>query len=460
MASESLVNLFHSQREYFSSGATRSWEFRDSQLNKLEQLLIAREADIYAALKSDLGKPWQEAFLSEIAVLIDEIRYTRKRLKKWMRPKRVKTPTALWPATSHIYAEPKGVALIIAPWNYPFLLAMSPLVGAIAAGCCAVVKPSEHAPRTASILRDLVKQLFDPKHVAVVEGGVPETQDLLKLKFDHFFFTGSPQVGRIVARAAAEHLVSATLELGGKNPTIVTAKADLSLAAKRIVWGKGINAGQTCLAPDTIYVEASVKDGLLKRLAAEIKNFYGENTQSSADYGRIINSTHMVRLETLLASGTVVAGGQHDNESRFFAPTLLTDVKPNSSIMREEIFGPILPVLEYHKLSDVFSWLRDAEKPLAAYFFSESSEEQERFVNEVSFGGGCINDTVLHFGNPNLPFGGVGQSGLGAYHGKLSFDVFTHSKPIVSKSKYLDSSVRYPPYTDFKMKLLRRLFGV
>lgn len=464
MASEISTNPFAARlsahREFFNLGSTRDWRFRDAQLAELQKLILEREDDIYLALKNDLGKPRQEAFLSEIAILIAEIKFTRKNLRKWMTPKKVPTPLTLQPAKSRIHYEPKGVVLIISPWNYPFLLAISPLVGAIAAGCCAVVKPSELAPETGTVVEGILKHLFEPNYISFVEGGVHQTQNLLALKFDHIFFTGSPTVGRIIAKAAAEHLTSTTLELGGKNPTIVSANSDLDLAARRIIWGKTVNAGQTCLAPDTVFVEASVKKALVEKMQAQIKIFFGDMPEQSADFGRIVNRGHTERLKRLLSSGTVVAGGETNENSNFVAPTLLTQVKPNAEIMTEEIFGPVLPLLEYYSLDDLLKWLNTKSKPLAAYLFSESKDEQRKFLTELAFGGGCINDTVMHFANPHLPFGGVGESGSGAYHGKLSFDVFTHAKPIVTRSKRFNSSVRYPPYTDLKWRMVRRLFGL
>lgn len=456
MASESLVSLLNSQREFFLSGGTRTWEFRDLQLSQLARLILEREDDIYAALKADLGKPNQEAYVTEIAVLLSEIKETRKKFRKWMKPQSVSTPLSLFPAKSQLRPEPKGVALIIAPWNYPLLLALSPLIGAIAAGCCAVVKPSELTPRTSLLIQEMAKHLFDPNYIAVVEGGVPETQALLSLKFDHIFFTGSPAVGKIVAKAAAENLISTTLELGGKNPTIVTAQADLELAAKRIIWGKTLNAGQTCLAPDTVYVEASVKIELLQNMSRQIQLFFGEKPNASRDFGRIVNEKHVARLEALMSGGKVVAGGQVDKVQNYVAPTILTEVQANSALMQEEVFGPLLPVLPYGSLPELFSWLKRNDKPLAAYFFSNSSAEQRYFLNELSFGGACINDTILHFANSNMPFGGIGNSGHGAYHGKYSFDAFTHYKPVLIKSRFFDFAFRYPPYTAFKFKMLKR----
>ncbi len=456
MTSESLVSLLNSQREFFLSGGTRTWEYRDLQLSQLDRLIREREDDIYAALHADLGKPVQETFVTEIAVLLSEIKRVRKSFRKWMRPSTVSTPLSLWPAKSQLVPEPRGVVLIIAPWNYPLQLALAPLIGAIAAGCCAVVKPSELTPRTSSLIQEMLHNLFDPNYVAVIEGGIRETQSLLALKFDHIFFTGSPSVGKIVAKAAAENLISTTLELGGKNPTIVTAQADLELAAKRIIWGKTLNAGQTCLAPDTVYVEASVKVELLQNMSRQIRLFYGEKPNASRDFGRIVNEKHVARLEALMANGRVVAGGEVDKVENYVAPTLLTEVQANSPLMQEEVFGPLLPVLPYGSLKELLSWLKRNDRPLAAYLFSDSKAEQRYFIEQLSFGGGCINDTVLHFTNPNLPFGGVGNSGLGAYHGKFSFDAFTHYKPIVTKSKFFDLAIRYPPYTDFKFKLLKR----
>ncbi|MES2964409.1 MAG: aldehyde dehydrogenase [Bdellovibrionota bacterium] len=456
------VALLEAQRRFFAAGHTRSLKFRDRQLEFLENLVLSNERKISEALRDDLGKPEQESFVTEIAMVLSEIRHARKNLKKWMAARRVSTSLVLFPATSRIYREPVGVALVIAPWNYPFMLALSPLIGAIAAGCCAILKPSEVSSKTSKLLHELLTSAFPPDFVTVVEGGVPETTALLNLRFDHIFFTGSTAVGRIVALAAANHLTPTTLELGGKSPAIVCADADLEVAARRIVWGRFMNGGQTCVAPDYLYVNETIAEKFLSRMRHHLQEFYGKNPALSCDYARIVSHSHFDRLERILeksaAKSEVDIGGAHDRSSKYIAPTILKNVDWTSPSMQDEIFGPILPVMTYSRIDDVFTKLATTEKPLAAYIFTENKFVQDKFIELVPFGGGCINDTVSHLGSANLPFGGVGGSGYGSYHGEKSFLAFTHEKSVLKKSRRLDLSVRYPPYKPWKMKFLRLLF--
>lgn len=450
--------LLQSQRAYFAGGATRPLGFRLEQLERLEKALLDHQTALLNALRTTLGKSATEAFTTEVAVLLEEIHFCRKNLKRWMRPRRVRTPLFLWPGSSWILSEPVGVALIIGPWNYPVQLVLGPLIAAIAAGCCAVIKPSELTPAVTEILDRLIAQTFPKQYVCLVTGGVEETSRLLEQRFDHVFFTGSTRVGRIVYQAAAKHLTPVTLELGGKSPAIVCADADISLAARRIAWGKFLNAGQTCVAPDYVYVHQSVRPRFLNELQKTIQGFFGADARNSESYGRIVNDQHFDRLAKLVDPAKVAMGAQQDRAARYFAPTVLQEVDWKDAVMQEEIFGPILPVLDFTDLDAVLSRLSALDKPLAAYFFSSSPAQQEKFLARYAFGGGCINDTVLHLSSARLPFGGAGSSGLGAYHGESGFQTFSHRKSVLKKSRFFDLAVRYPPYSDAKLAKIRRLF--
>lgn len=447
-------------RDYHESGKTKSLQSRLDSLNRMEQMIRENTDQICQALFEDLRKPKQEALISEVAVTLEEITVARKNLKKWMRPKSAKTPLALWPAKSRIFSEPLGVVLVMGPWNYPFQLVFAPIVGAIAAGNCAMIKPSELTPKTSQLIERLVREYFSPQLLRVVLGGIPETTELLNLKFDHIFFTGSTPVGKIVMQAAAKNLVPVTLELGGKSPVIVCEDADLDLAARRIVWGKFYNAGQTCVAPDYLYVHESVADLLTDKIKTSIRSQFGDQASESPDLARIVNSRNTERLAALIDKSKVVCGGSFDVQSNYFEPTLMKNVSWDDKVMGEEIFGPILPILTFKDLSHLFALIRSKPKPLAAYFFSSSKEKQKAFVSDLSFGGGCINDLVVHLGNPFLPFGGVGDSGMGHYHGEDSFKTFSHSKSVMIRYGFLDLSARYAPYSDWKLKLFRLLFRV
>lgn len=444
-------------RATFRSGVTRSYEWRMRQIGRLRALLTERQDDLLAALEADLGKSRFEGFMAEIAITLNEIDHTRRHLRRWMRPERVRAPIALQPARCRVVREPLGVALIIAPWNYPVQLALAPLVGALAAGNCAVVKPSEVSANTSRVLADLVPRYLDPDAVAVVEGGVPETTALLEQRFDHIFYTGNGRVGRIVMAAAAKHLTPVTLELGGKSPTIVDRTADLAVAARRIVWGKFFNAGQTCVAPDYVLADRAIHDALLSNLVAAVRQFYGDDPKQSRDYARIINERHVDRLEKLLSSGAIVCGGEVDRDARYIAPTILRDVALDSPVMADEIFGPILPVIAYDAIDDALAIVTGRDKPLALYVFTEDRAVADRVLRETSSGGACVNDVVAHLSVPDLPFGGVGESGMGAYHGRATFETFSHRKSVLDKSSRLDVPLRYPPYDDTKERWLRRL---
>jgi len=435
------------QRTFFATGQTKDYNFRVAQLNKLTQLIKEHEQLILDAVYADLRKPAIEAFGSEVLVTLSEIKFVLKHLKTWMKPNKVGTPINLFPSSSYIYTEPLGVVLIVAPWNYPFALTIQPLIGAIAAGNCAILKPSEHTPHTSQAIAKIINDNFDPNFIIAIEGGIETNQALLAEKFDHIFFTGGTAIGKIVMEAAAKHLTPVTLELGGKSPCIVDETCDLEITAKRIVWGKFYNAGQTCVAPDYLLVQKNVKSTLVEKLVTHVKAFFGENPQKSPDLARIVNDRQFDRLVGLLDEGKVLVGGNSDKSDRFIAPTLIEAVSPNSKIMAEEIFGPILPILEYDQLSEAIAFVNAHPKPLALYFFSSNKQNQERIIQETSYGGGCFNDIIMHLGNPELPFGGVGHSGMGSYHGKASFDTFSHRKSVLKNSFRFDLKWRYPPYT-------------
>lgn len=436
------------QRNFFYSGMTKDVEFRLDMLERLKKAILLKEEEIYEALQKDLGKSQFEAHVTEVGFVLSSISFMMKHVKEWMEPEFVKTPAHLQPAKSFIVQEPYGSVLIIGPFNYPFQLVMDPLVGAIAAGNCAVVKPSEAAVHTAKIVKDILTEIYPRDFVQVVEGGVEETSALIHAPFDYIFFTGSATVGKIVMKAAAERLTPVTLELGGKSPAIVDQTANVKRAAERIVWGKFVNNGQTCVAPDYVLVHETVKKKLLKEIINCIQDFYGEDSMDSPDYGRIVNGKHFDRLIEMLnkEKGNIIFGGKSNRDELYISPTLLDGVSWDGPAMEEEIFGPILPMVSYQNYGEVIHRIRQMPKPLAAYLFSENEQAQEYFLENLSFGGGCINDTISHVGNIHLPFGGVGASGMNAYHGKASFDLFTHSKSILKKSTKLPVRLGYPPY--------------
>jgi len=445
-------------RAHFETGATKSLSWRLSQLDALEHLLMEREQDILDALRADLGKPATEAFGSEIGLPLSELRLTRKKLASWMKPERVRTSFLAMPGRSYIYKEPLGVTLIIAPWNYPFQLVVLPLIGAIAAGNCAVVKPSEISPNVSALLAKWVPKYLDPKAVQVVEGGVPETTALLREKWDHIFYTGNGTVGRIVMEAASKYLTPVTLELGGKSPCIVDESADLDMAAKRIVYGKFFNAGQTCVAPDYVLVHDHVHDALVNRMVSTIREFYGDDPKQSPDFARIVNERHHARLTRLLANTDVVTGGEADLSDRYIAPTILRNVSEDDPVMQEEIFGPILPVISVPSVESAIGFVNRHEKPLALYVFAGDEAAQDRVLSGTSAGGTVLNHVWLHVGVPELPFGGVGESGMGAYHGRQSFETFSHKRSVLKKPTLPDPPILFPPYSARKLRWLKKLF--
>lgn len=450
---------FYDSKAFFNTQQTKDISFRKEQLKKLSKAIKSYESDILEALYTDLGKNKVEAYATEIGITLKSIKNARKELKNWTKTKNVDTPLYLFPTKSYIKKEPYGTVLIIAPFNYPFQLVFEPLIGAIAAGNTAIIKPSELTPNVARVIKRLINETFDANYIEVIEGGIEEMQTLIHLPFDYVFFTGSENVGKIVYQAASENLVPVTLEMGGKSPVIVDETANIKVASERICFGKFTNAGQTCVAPDYILVHESVKDDLITALSKTLREFYGQNIQQSPDYGRIVNLKHYHRLTSLLNSAqmNIVFGGHSDEDERYIEPTLLDHVTNDSAIMQEEIFGPILPILTYQSLDEAIAFIHQRPKPLSLYLFSEDENATQRVINELSFGGGAINDTLMHLANPKLPFGGVGASGMGRYHGKYSFDTFTHEKSYIFKSTRLESGVHLPPYKG-KFKYIKAFF--
>jgi aldehyde dehydrogenase (NAD+) len=452
----SISQLVQNQRNFFNSGQTKSYEFRLAQLTALRQAVMEHEAEIIAALQADLGKPMMEAYGSEFSLIKSELDIAIRNLQRWMQPKRVKPSAAQLPSQAQIIPEPLGVVLIIAPWNYPFQLLLAPAIGAIAAGNCVLLKPSEIAAHTSRLVANLIGKLFDPSFVAVAEGGVEVSQAVLQERFDHICYTGSGAIAKIVMQAAAQHLTPVTLELGGKSPCIVDTDIDLACTARRIVWGKCYNAGQTCVAPDYLLVNRNIKAQLIEAMRSTIQDFFGDNPANSPDYARIISDRHFTRLTQLMnagtgagtGAGTIVIGGETDSATRYIAPTVIDHVSAEAAVMQDEIFGPILPVLEYGEMSEAIAFINARPKPLALYLFSNSKDLQNQVLQTTSSGSVCINDTIMQIASENMPFGGVGESGMGCYRGKYSFETFSHYKSVLSRPFWLDVNVRYAPYAD------------
>ena len=451
-----IQELTAAQRAFFRTGATLDLSFRKRALDKLEEAIRAREGELLSALRADLGKSDTEGYLCEVGLALSELSFIKRRFARWARDRRVSTPLALFPARSLTLREPYGVVLVMSPWNYPLLLTLDPLIGAIAAGNCCVVKPSAYAPAASTVLRDLIAACFPPEYVAVVEGGRAENQALLDQRFDYIFFTGGVEVGRQVMEKAAKHLTPVTLELGGKSPCVVDATARLDLAAKRITFGKLLNCGQTCVAPDYLLVDRQVKDELLSRVGYWMERMYGRDPLDNDGYVHMVNRKHFDRVCALIDPAKVVYGGGSDPDALRIQPTILDGVSPDDPVMGEEIFGPLLPVLEFEDVRQAEDFILDRPRPLALYLFSEDKAVQRRFIRHIPFGGGCVNDTIMHLANPRLPFGGVGNSGMGSYHGRQSFETFSHTKSLVQSSSRLDLPVRYAPYTATQDKLIRR----
>ncbi len=452
-ASATLARL----RNNYDSSRTRPLSWRRQQLARLRTMLVEQEADFVDALQQDLSKCLTEAWCTEIGVLINEIAHVSRHLERWLKPERVRTPLVAWPGRAEILREPLGVVLIISPWNYPLYLALCPLIGALAAGNCAMIKPSEHAAATAHALARWIPEYLDAESIAVMQGGPEATQALLAERFDQIFYTGGAGVGRIVLEAAAKHLTPVTLELGGKSPCLVAADANLEVTARRIVWSKFLNAGQTCVAPDYVLVEESLEAKLLDAIVGQIATFYGDDPRQSSDYGRIINDQHHQRLMAFLGDGEIVVGGQCDAETRYLAPTILTNIAPDAPVLQEEIFGPVLPVLRVRNMKAAIDFVNARPRPLTLYAFTRDSQTARQIVTRTQSGSVCINDGVLQLAVPGLPFGGIGPSGMGAYHGRYSLETFSHRKAVLTRSTWLDLALRYPPYTASKLRWLRRL---
>lgn len=452
-----IPKLVSNQKAYFSTGETKSLSFRKSKLLQLKAELIKQEQAIIDALSKDLKKPVFESVLSETGIVLAELDLTLKKLYSWSKPKQIRPSLLNFPSTDKLYYEPYGTVLVIAPWNYPYHLSLLPVIGAIAAGNTVVLKPSELASNTAKVIEDILKAVFNEEFVDVVQGDASIAQELLKQKWDYIFFTGSVTVGKIVAKAAAEHLTPTTLELGGKNPCIIDETANIKLAAKRIVWGKFLNAGQTCIAPDYIIIHKSVKQPFIESLLKEIEASYSNHPKESSDFPRIINAHHYTRLVNMLKNESILIGGETNKDDLYIAPTVIDEPSQNSEVMKDEIFGPILPVLSYQNETDIKNIIHQYNKPLSLYVFSTNKSFAKKIITDFSFGGGTINDTLIHFANPRLPFGGVGSSGIGAYHGKHTFYTFSHKKPVVKRGNWIDIPLRYPPYKG-KNKLLKFFF--
>ncbi|MBZ9536162.1 aldehyde dehydrogenase [Cytobacillus oceanisediminis] len=445
-------------KSFFSTQATLPLAFRIEQLEKLRNAIVEKEQILLKALQKDLGKHPFESYASEIGFVLQSIRHTIKHLKKWMKPKKVRSTWSLFPSKGEILNEPYGTVLIIGPFNYPFQLLIEPLIGAIAAGNCAILKPSELVPTVSAVVTEMINTTFEPAYISSVEGGVETNQALIHANFDYIFFTGSTKVGKIVMEAAAQHLTPVTLELGGKSPVIIDETANLTIAAKRIIWGKTLNAGQTCVAPDYIMVHESVKESFIVEMKKTLVNYFGETIEDKEDFGRIVSERHFLRLREMLEVDrkAILFGGKSNRDTRFIEPTIL-DATWDSATMQEEIFGPVLPILTYKELEEAIESIRKLDKPLALYLFTNNQETETKVLRAISSGGVCINDVLTHIVPPNLPFGGVGASGMGAYHGEYSFTTFSHQKSILRKSTRVDIPILYPPYTEKKEKMIRKV---
>jgi len=454
---QEIIEIVRKQHALFNSSVTHTYDFRINELLKFKRGIEKFESQFSIALKDDLGKSEFESYVTEIGFILHDLTNTIKHLKKWMKPKRIKTPLLVQPASSQILFTPLGVNLIISPFNYPVGLTFAPLIAAIAAGNTSVVKTSELTPNVSKAIQKLIEETFDPEYVAYIPGEVPETTLLLKQNFNHIFFTGSPRVGSIVMEAAAKHLTPVTLELGGKSPCIVHSDAKINIAVKRIVYGKFMNAGQTCVAPDYVMVHQSVKEEFLEKIKQRIIDIYGDDASLSPDFGRIVNEQHHSRIVSLIDQDKVIVGGHFNKADRYIAPTVMKNVTLKDNVMAEEIFGPILPVMEYNNFDKILDTIAKLpQHPLACYIFSESKAVQRELISRIQFGGGCINHCIQHLVNPNLPFGGVGESGIGSYHGFNGFERFSHKKSILKAASWLDLPLIYPPYQG-KINTIRRI---
>ncbi|MFP4477892.1 MAG: aldehyde dehydrogenase [Candidatus Izemoplasmatales bacterium] len=452
-----IKDLVKKQRDYYNTGSTKSYKFRKEALHKLYEAIKTYESEIKDALYKDLNKSGAESYLTEIGVTLKEIKYLSKHLKKLMKRKKRKTEISNFPAKSFISPHPYGVTLIMSPWNYPIYLTLAPLAGAISAGNTAILKPSDYSSNTSDVIEKLIKDTFENDYISVVKGGREENQDLLNQKFDYIFFTGSTTVGKVVMEKASKNLTPISLELGGKSPTIVTKDANIDLAAKRIIFGKLINTGQTCVAPDYILIDERVEEEFIGRSLQYINEFFGKNPLENENYGKIINKKHYDRLVGLMEDQEIAVGGKSDKKQNKIEPTLLRNVSSESPIMQEEIFGPILPLMTYKDLNEAISFIQSRPHPLALYLFTQSRKIIDQVLEQCQFGGGCINDTIMQVASHYLPFGGVGDSGIGAYHGKASFETFSHYRSIIKKSTLIDIPLRYQPLTNKKMKIIKKI---
>lgn len=451
-----IEKLVQSQKRFFTTGITKRTEFRKQALQRLRRAILEYQQEIQDALKADLKKSSFESYMCEIGMTLSELSYIQKHVDRWSRARRVPTPLAQFPADSLVIPEPYGCVLVMAPWNYPFLLSMDPLIGAIAAGNCCILKPSAYAPHVSAVIKKLIESIFPPQFAAVAEGGREENAILLEQRFDYIFFTGSVSVGKLVMEKAAKYLTPVTLELGGKSPCIVDETADLSLAAKRIVFGKFLNSGQTCVAPDYVLVHKKVRKELIRKLQFWTEKFWGKEPLAHPDYPRMINEKHYRRVLGLIQGEHAVLGGYGCADSLQIAPTILTEVTEDSPMMQEEIFGPVLPVLEFTSIQEAEAFVREREKPLALYLFTRDARTEKQILRNLSFGGGCVNDTIIHLATSHMGFGGVGHSGMGSYHGRKSFETFSHEKGIMKRYSHPDLPIRYLPYSRTKEWLLRR----
>lgn len=455
MKPEEIEKIVSAQRAYFTSGKTLPVERRIAALNRLKDAMIRHEAEIEQALYADLGKSRMESYMCEIGMVYSELTYMSRHVRQYARERRVRTPLVQYASRSYIKPSPYGVALIMSPWNYPFMLTLDPLVDALAAGNTAVVKPSAYSPHTSEVLREIIAECFSPEYVTVVTGGREENESLLNQQFDYIFFTGSQSVGREVMRHAAEYLTPVTLELGGKSPCVVDKTAKINLAARRIVFGKFLNCGQTCVAPDYIYCDAAIRDELIFAIRREIRRQFGADPLANEAYGKIINEKHFDRISRLISPENIMHGGRTERSSLRIEPTVLCPANWDDPAMQEEIFGPVLPILTYDRLKDALDNINARPHPLAFYLFTEDKKTVRNVTQICAFGGGCVNDTIIHLATTNMGFGGVGASGMGAYHGKTGFDAFSHHKSIVDKKTWLDLPMRYQPYTPLQEKLVR-----
>lgn len=450
-----MESIYQKQRVFFSSGQTKSLDFRKNQLITLKKAIETHQKNIQDALYKDLKKSAFEAYAAEIGITLTDIDHAIAHLKHWMKPQKAKTFLFFQPASSYIMREPYGISLVIAPWNYPFKNLIGPVIGAMAAGNTLILKPSEVSAHTSLAITKMIEEFFPAEYMAVVEGGAEITQSLIDLKPDYVFFTGGPSIGKLIYQSAAKHLIPCTLELGGKSPCVIDQDVDLDVTAKRLIWGKFYNTGQTCVAPDFVLVHTAIKDQLIEKLKHYIQVFFGADPQKSVDYGRIISDKHTLRIQKLI-QGKVVIGGQVNLEDKYIAPTVIDQVNPSDPVMQEEIFGPVLPILTFSNLSEVVQFINERDKPLALYLFSRNKQWVNHIIENTSSGGVCVNETIMHMVPPTLPFGGVGNSGLGgAYNGWFGYDTFSHKKAVMKKHFWLDLDKKYPPYTQDKQNFIR-----